>query len=87
LDALLAGQGFAMLDGGLATEMEARGADLDHFLWSARMLTERPELIRGVHFDYLAAGADILATATYQASFAGFERAGFERGQGEQLMR
>lgn len=76
-----------MLDGGLATEMEARGADLDHFLWSARMLVERPELIRAIHLDYLAAGADILATATYQASFGGFERAGFDRQQGEQLMR
>jgi homocysteine S-methyltransferase len=87
LQAFLEAQGFAMLDGGLATEMEARGADLDHFLWSARMLAERPELIRAVHLDYLAAGADILATATYQASFGGFGRAGYDRPQGEQLMR
>jgi homocysteine S-methyltransferase len=87
LEAFLETQRFAMLDGGLATEMEARGADLDHFLWSARMLAERPELVRVVHLDYLAAGADILATSTYQASFGGFERAGFDRQQGEQLMR
>jgi homocysteine S-methyltransferase len=80
-------QGFVMLDGGLATEMERRGADLDHFLWSARMLAEAPELIRQVHYDYLAAGADVIATATYQASFEGFERAGFDRSQAEALMR
>lgn len=87
ISSLLNAQGFAMLDGGLATEMEARGADLDHFLWSARMLVERPELVRAVHYDYLAAGADIIATSTYQASFDGFERAGYDREQGAGLMR
>lgn len=80
-------QGFIVLDGGLATELENRGADLDHFLWSARLLAEAPELIRQVHEDYFSAGADVVATATYQASFAGFARAGFERGKGEELMR
>lgn len=80
-------QGFAVLDGGLATELEARGADLDHFLWSARLLAEAPDLVRSVHFDYLVAGADIIATATYQASFAGFGQAGYGRRQAEGLMR
>ncbi|MGK2926562.1 MAG: homocysteine S-methyltransferase [Lysobacterales bacterium] len=80
-------QGFAMLDGGLATEMEARGADLDHLLWSARMLAESPDLVRAVHYDYLAAGADIIATATYQASFGGFEQAGYGRRRATELMR
>ena len=42
-------QGFVMLDGGLATELENRGADLDDDLWSAKMLIESPELIRQVH--------------------------------------
>jgi len=83
----LEAQGFAVLDGGLATEMEARGADLDHFLWSARMLAESPGLIRDVHQSYLQAGADIIATASYQASFGGFERAGFKRADGLRLLR
>ena len=87
LEPFLQGQGFAVLDGGLATEMEARGADLDHFLWSARMLTDQPDLVQAVHAAYLEAGADIIATATYQASFGGFERAGYDRRAGERLMR
>lgn len=87
LGPFLSAQGFAVLDGGLATEMEARGADLDHFLWSARMLAERPELVRAVHLAYLEAGADILATSTYQASLDGFERAGYDRRAGIRLMR
>lgn len=83
---LLDQQGFAMLDGGLATELENRGADLDHFLWSARLLTEAPQLIEEVHFDYLLAGADIIATASYQASFDGFARAGYDRASAIELM-
>jgi homocysteine S-methyltransferase len=80
-------QGFAMLDGGLATEMEKHGADLDDDLWSAKMLIEAPELVRQVHSDFLNAGADIIATASYQASIDGFAKAGHSRHQAEQLMR
>jgi homocysteine S-methyltransferase len=87
LQPFLNGQGFAMLDGGLATELEKRGADLNHFLWSARLLADSPGLLRQVHYDYLSAGADIIATATYQASFRGFQRAGFDQKEGEELMR
>jgi len=87
LQAFLDHQGFVMLDGGLATEMEKRGADLDDELWSAKMLIDAPEMIRQVHADFLKAGADIIATATYQASFDGFARAGYRHGQAERLMR
>jgi homocysteine S-methyltransferase len=79
--------GFVVLDGGLATGMESRGADLDHELWSAKMLIEAPELIRSVHSDFLAAGADIIATATYQASIDGFGRAGYGKEQAMSLIR
>ena len=76
-----------MLDGGLATAMESRGADLDDDLWSAKMLIDAPEMIRQVHADFLQAGADIIATASYQASFEGFAQAGYGHGQAESLMR
>ena len=87
LQAFLTRQGFAMLDGGLATAMESRGADLDDDLWSAKMLIDAPEMIRQVHADFLKAGADIIATASYQASFEGFAQAGYGHGQAESLMR
>lgn len=61
-----------IIDGALATEMEARGADLHDTLWSARYLHEQPELIRDVHLDYLHAGARVIITASYQASIPGF---------------
>lgn len=82
----LAHQGFAMLDGALATELESRGADLNHDLWSARMLIEAPEMIHDVSHSYLLAGADIIATATYQASFEGFKKAGVDHDHARNLM-
>ena len=84
---LLARRPFVVLDGALATELERRGADLNDPLWSAKYLIERPDIIRSVHLDYLAAGADVVTTATYQATFEGFARRGIGTGQAAQLMR
>jgi len=41
-----AGGGHLVLDGGLATELEANGADLNDPLWSAKCLLVSPRLIR-----------------------------------------
>jgi homocysteine S-methyltransferase len=68
-----------LLDGGLATELERRGHDLDDPLWSARVLLEHPDAIVDVHRDYLDAGADVVTTATYQATFEGLARRGLDR--------
>lgn len=79
LQPFLDANGFVMLDGGLSTELELRGADLDHELWSSVVLLETPGLISDVYTAYLEAGADIIATATYQATVQGFMRAGLDR--------
>jgi homocysteine S-methyltransferase len=68
--------GGVFLDGGLATELERRGADVSGPLWSAKLLMEQPELIRQVHEDYFRAGADVGIGASYQASYDGFARCG-----------
>ncbi len=80
-------QGVVILDGGLATELERRGFDLDDELWSARLLVEQPDAIRRLHLDYLEAGADCIVTASYQASFEGFARAGCSRSEAVDLLR
>jgi homocysteine S-methyltransferase len=59
-------------DGGLATELEARGHDLSDALWSARLLVDAPQEIRAVHTAFFRAGAMIATTASYQVSRAGF---------------
>ncbi|WP_263375427.1 homocysteine S-methyltransferase [Granulicella aggregans] len=66
-----------VLDGGSATELERKGYDVSGTLWSARALIDAPDLVRAVHLDYLAAGADCISTASYQLSFAGMQEAGF----------
>ena len=71
LDAILETHGGVVLDGGLATELEALGCDLGGPLWSAGVLLEHPDLIRRACRRFLDAGADCVATATYQASVPG----------------
>jgi homocysteine S-methyltransferase len=76
-----------ILDGGLATELERRGADLRDPLWSAKLLLENPALIRQVHRDYLEAGADVVTSASYQASFDGLARRGLAHGEAAAALR
>ncbi|HSL12459.1 MAG TPA: homocysteine S-methyltransferase [Actinomycetota bacterium] len=76
-----------VLDGGLATALEAAGADLSDELWSARLLLDDPSAIADVHRAYLDAGADVIITASYQASVDGFMRRGLSRDAAEELIR
>jgi len=87
LSPFLANQGTLILDGALATELEKHGRDLNHPLWSAKLLQDEPELIKQVHLDYLHAGADCLITASYQATFQGFRAQGIDQAKAEQLMQ
>ena len=74
-------------DGGLATELEARGNDVSDSLWSARLLMDAPEQITDAHLAFFRAGAVIATSASYQASFEGFARRGLDRREAAGLMR
>jgi homocysteine S-methyltransferase len=74
-------------DGGLATELEARGNDLSDALWSARLLVDAPEQIASVHAAFFRAGAVFATTASYQASFDGFATRGIGRDDAVRLLR
>jgi homocysteine S-methyltransferase len=74
-------------DGGLATELEARGHDLSDDLWSARLLVDAPEEIVAVHCAFFRAGASIATTASYQASFDGFAERGIGQNDAARLFR
>jgi homocysteine S-methyltransferase len=58
-----------VLDGGLASELERRGHDLSSELWSARLLRDDPAAIVDVHRAFAEAGAEVVTSASYQASF------------------
>jgi len=76
-----------ILDGGLATQLEAQGADLSDALWSARLLADAPEEIVAAHVAYYRAGARVATTASYQATFDGFARRGIAHDGAAALMR
>ncbi len=82
----LLGAGPAALDGGLATELQARGHDLSGELWSARLLRDEPAAVRDVHAAYFAAGATVGTSASYQASRSGFERQGSTHAEADRLL-
>ncbi|HEY5981596.1 MAG TPA: homocysteine S-methyltransferase [Microlunatus sp.] len=76
-----------LLDGGLATELEAAGEDLSGTLWSGRLLLESPDAVTAAHARFFAAGARVATTASYQLSFDGLAAVGVERRAAEALLR
>ncbi|MFC8230193.1 homocysteine S-methyltransferase [Streptomyces sp. NPDC057287] len=79
-------EGTLLLDGGLSNQLEAQGCDLSDALWSARLLTDAPGQIEAAHTAYARAGAQVLITASYQATFEGFARHGIGRARAAELM-
>ncbi|UOY02705.1 homocysteine S-methyltransferase [Blastococcus sp. PRF04-17] len=83
-DALLTGP--VVLDGGLSTELEARGHDVGSALWSARLLRDDPAAILAAHAAFAAAGAQVATTASYQATVEGFGAAGVDEAEARRLI-
>ncbi len=54
-----------LLDGGMGQELLTRSSTPPTGLWSTQILMDSPELVRAVHRDYFAAGADIATTNSY----------------------
>lgn len=79
--------GPVVLDGGLATELERRGHDLSSALWSARVLRDEPAEVVAAHRAFVEAGARVLTTASYQASFEGLAAAGLDAAGTRALLR
>lgn len=80
-------RGPVLLDGGLSNQLEAQGQDLSDALWSARLLADDPEQITAAHRAYVRAGARVLITGSYQASFEGFAGCGLGRTEAAALFR
>lgn len=85
MEALTAGSP-VVLDGGLSNQLEAAGHDLSDELWSARLLAERPEAIVDAHLAYYEAGANVVITSSYQATFEGFARHGVDHDRAAELL-
>ena len=75
-----------IIDGGLATQLEAQGCDISNPLWSASLLLEQPREIIAASRAFLDAGAECIATASYQASYEGFAQQGLSAEKARELM-
>ncbi len=69
-------RGVRVIDGGLASELEYLGARIDGPLWSAHVLEDEPEKVVAVHRAYIEAGAECIATCSYQVSPMGYTESG-----------
>jgi len=85
--AVALGQGGLVLDGGLSNQLADQGQDLSDELWSARLLADDPDQILAAHRAYLRAGAQVLITSSYQATFEGFAQRGIGRDKAAELLR
>lgn len=87
LQKILSAQPFIVQDGAFATELERAGFTINDPLWSAIALYKKPELVKKVYRSYLDAGADVIITASYQASVEGFVKKGFTPEHAKELIR
>jgi homocysteine S-methyltransferase len=76
-----------VVDGGLSTQLAVLGEDVSGILWTGRVLLENPGAVQRAHADYVAAGADVVITASYQVSRWGFEQAGMTAQDADAALR
>jgi homocysteine S-methyltransferase len=77
---------FVIVDGGLSTALELLGHRSQGLLWTAQLLIEQPEVIVAAHRSFVEAGAEVIISASYQASVAGFMQAGCSASKARQLL-
>jgi len=65
-----------VIDGGIGTEIEARGAPMNDAAWSAVANLGQPDVVRQIHEDYIRAGAEVITANTFPCSRLVLEPAG-----------
>jgi S-methylmethionine-dependent homocysteine/selenocysteine methylase len=57
-----------ILDGGTGTDIQRRGAPMSGDTWCAEVNMTHPHIVRAVHQDYIAVGADVITANTFATS-------------------
>ena len=83
----LFGDAPVVLDGGLSTQLEAQGQDISGSLWTGRALLADPGAVTRAHAAYVAAGADVVITSSYQLSRRGFVDSGLTASEADAALR
>jgi homocysteine S-methyltransferase len=76
-----------VIDGGLSTQLEAQGVVFNSPLWTGQALLDDPSTIERAHRAFVDAGADVVITASYQISRAGFEAIGRTAAEAEDALQ
>ena len=80
-------RGPLIIDGGLSTQLQRMGHDIQGDLWTANLLVDDPASISSAHRAFVEAGADVIITASYQVSRQGFVAAGRTSQEAESALR
>lgn len=65
LHARIAAGGVVLLDGGTGTELERRGVPMNERAWCGDAVFGHADVLRGIHEDYIRAGAEVVIANTY----------------------
>ena len=68
--------GVILKDGGTGQELIKRSSMPPHPLWSAKVMMEEPEVVQGVHEDFIRAGARLITLNNYSATPERLQREG-----------
>jgi len=71
-------KGLTILDGSLGAELDRRGFGRSDGIWSAKALIESPDMVAGIHRDYVNHGATVITTNTYSTIPHYLEKEGLE---------
>ncbi len=66
------------MDGGMGQELVRRSGATPTGLWSTKIMMDQPELVREIHDDYFAAGAEVATVNSYAIQRDRFGPAGIE---------
>ena len=72
----LASDAVVIIDGGTGTEIQNRGVPMNGETWCAEANLTHPDVVRGVHADYVDAGAELIIANTFATSPLLFEHLG-----------
>lgn len=57
-----------LIDGGVSTEIQKRGASMDPNVWSGLTTKSNPDAVREVHEEYIRAGSEVITANTYSCA-------------------
>jgi len=73
----LASGGEILIDGATGSELERRGVPMDDHAWCGPSVTTHSHVLKDIHKDYIAAGAEVIITNTFASSRQMLEPAGY----------